>query len=1038
MQIHLLRGEDKADDLFLETLRAVTEQNKWRLNSGNLYMQNQQEKNLLLDLDNDACKSAHLNLVYLETPIHFTRFIEAYRSTLKRAPSSLDLYIFCPYYDHEQSADIASFKTLHYFVAPENPNSLKNYLLNVSGQSKSMESSISSLLHGEFSRIVDYSAIISITDTTGTIIYANGNFCRISGYSRNELIGKNHSILKSGRHVESKYRNLWQTISSGKPWRGYFCNKNKANEEYWVDSVIYPMKAPSGEVKSYVSVRYDVTKEMRLKARLIESDKRFRVSHSFANVGSWEWDIETNAIYWSEEIYKLFGYEKPLLEANYDNFINAVHPDDRSLVQANVDACINEGTEYSVEHRVVYPDGTIRWLSERGHAVRDQNGTPKRMLGVVSDIHELKEAQETAVRAEKLKSSFISTLSHEIRNPLNALAGYNQLISDADQSPAIQTYSNKIKKIVEHISGILSDINLNARLESGNIVQTIEPIDLRTLVDESLSLMGKPDNNVTIVTEEITGSVLAEAQHLRQVILNLLSNACKYNRKNGHIYIRSMKRADDAIRLEIEDTGYGIAQENISAIFQPYERLAWQKSEVDGLGLGLPICKLLIKGMKGTIGATSKINCGSTFWIELAGAKVPPKVTTTESNPPKQQELPKNVLVLEDNEFNQEFMGEQLKNLKVSATFSTNGKSGLEILSKGTYDLVITDLNMPIMGGIEFIQRVRSHTDKRVRDLPIVVISADNSYSHRIRDIYKASFLEKPFSIQELVKTISTSSSENAPSKAQRDLTYPHIISDSIIDEQKMRHFLGDDIVVRDRLLSIYLKALKQTLPKIKPTAGTAEDALQGICHRMYSSSVSIGASPLAEEFSKLSELLKTGYNNTQLESQLQHLFVMTQEVIAFLENHYTNHHSAANTNKLSEKTVKILVIDDDAFAIEQISSKLAGIGSISFTAERDARTALKQLEYSHFDMIILDIDMPEIDGIQFIRMFAADYKGQALVLYSGESSLVAPVADLIDSYGMCYLGVLNKPSTKLGIYRLLSRYKTNNESQLDNAPPKH
>jgi len=1036
MRIHLLQEEQ--DNALHNALSRLARHHDWELRQDALY--NPEESGLkAIQFNTASFEPAQIILISIRTQGCFQDFVDAYRDQICEHANYADLHVFSPVYDHSQAASVAGLKTLHYLVAPDNENDLEAYLLNISGQAGSTQDNIASLLHGEFAQVIDYSAIISMTDPQGTITYANDNFCQVSGYTREELIGQNHSLLKSGRHIDSKYQSLWQTISSGEPWHGYFCNRCKNGDEYWVDSVIYPIKSANDTIASYISVRYDVTQEMRLKARLIESDKRFRISHSFANIGSWDWNIENGGLYWSDEIHKLFGYEKPVLETSYENFINAVHPEDRSLVQSNVDACVNEGKEYSVEHRVVYPDGSVRWLAERGHVIRDKQGKPKRMLGVVSDIHKLKEAQEAAIRAEQLKSAFISTLSHEIRNPLNALAGYNRLIMDLSTSEELKDYTAKVGKIVEHISGILADINLNAKLESGNIIQKLEPVELKTLFAESLTLLSQPEQGIRIIQETISGHVMAEPQHLRQVIVNLLSNACKYNRPQGSIIIRTRTLEQELVRIEIEDSGYGIATEDLAAIFQPYERLSWQKSEIEGLGIGLSICKLLIKGMKGNIGATSEPGKGSTFWIELPSTSGAPDQHSNSKESIKAARLPEKVLVLEDNEFNQEFMKEQLEKLGIEAHFAGNGSEGLKAIENSSYDLVITDLNMPEMGGLEFIKRVRTHPNRTKRQLPIVIISADNSGGERYKEAYDTGFLVKPFALKELIDTLAKKFS---PTPNELEADRKHNFQDStssVVDAQVMRHFLGDDESSRNRLLSIYLSALEQAQKTMRnPHSTDTEKALLGMAHRLSSSSQSIGATGLAADFKTLERMLRDHAPKEEWIRQLECLSKSSDQVIDYLRHSFT--HDALETidEYKAPERVRILVVDDDAFAIAQISEKLSGTQSVSFVAEHDSQTALSRLEHESFDIVILDIDMPEIDGIQFVRLFAPMYRRQALVIYSGETSLIGPVAELINNYGMHYLGVLSKPSSKLGIYRLLSQYKKDSlSSNLDAAPAK-
>ncbi len=481
--------------------------------------------------------------------------------------------------------------------------------------------------------------IVSITDLNGKIISANNKFCEISGYTRKELLGKTHSLLKSGLHSKKVYEEMWGTISQGEVWKGTICNLKKTGGEYWVDATIVPFLGEDGIPYKYVSTQTNIT-------GLRESEERFQRSQVFANIGTWDWNIRSGGLYWSDRIWSLFGYDQNSMDTTYDNFLSVVHPDDRKMVIDAVNACVEGREDYDIEHRVVWADGSIHWVSERGDVLRSEDGLPLHMLGVVQLIdvrkkadQELMAAREKAESANQAKSQFLSSMSHELRTPMNAVVGYGQLLKMDEDHPLLGAQKESVDEILKasgHLLELINDLLDLASIEAGEFSLAIDTIDLGLVIFESIQLITPLAHNrgisiylkkkgTYIEADELLHADLllyVDRTRIKQVIVNLLSNAVKYNKENGEITISCDYVENKMMRISVLDTGKGLLVSEQKRVFDSFDRIGAEDSEIEGTGIGLVITKKIVEKMNGNIGVNCAKGEGCEFWVELPLAQL--------------------------------------------------------------------------------------------------------------------------------------------------------------------------------------------------------------------------------------------------------------------------------------------------------------------------------------------------------------------------------------------------------------------------------
>ncbi len=477
---------------------------------------------------------------------------------------------------------------------------------------------------------LDQHAIVSISDTRGDIVYANDRFCEISEYSRDELLGENHRILKSGIEPDSVYDDMWQTISSGSTWQGTICNRSKTGRLYWVKTTITPFLDSRGKPYQYIAIRTDITRAKAAELALRQSEERLGFAIEGAGDGIWDWNLSDKSMSFSKLYETMLGYDEHELVQHESTWLNSVHPDDIPYVEKKLQAYLTgEKSTYQVELRIQCKDGHYKWILCRGMAFeRDESGASVRMIGIHTDIdehkkveHDLIKAREEADKANKAKSEFLSRVSHELRTPMNAILGFGQLLEmDKTLKEKQVSHVRDILSGGNHLLQLINEILDLSRIESGSIELKPEPVILEELFAECIrlteSLAEQQKVDVKLMSDKQV-VVNVDRIRLKQVILNLLSNAIKYNRKNGTVIIRVEKTEDKRVLLQIEDTGYGISAEELKDVFQPFKRLEAAHGEIEGTGIGLTITRSIVEIMGSKLELVSEKDKGSRFWFEL-------------------------------------------------------------------------------------------------------------------------------------------------------------------------------------------------------------------------------------------------------------------------------------------------------------------------------------------------------------------------------------------------------------------------------------
>lgn len=460
---------------------------------------------------------------------------------------------------------------------------------------------------------LDESSIVAITDDKGIITYANDKFVEISQYSREELIGADHSILNSGYHPSEFFKGLWKTITSGEVWKGEIKNKAKNGTLYWVDTTIVPFCDRKGKPYQYVAIRTDITSkkvmEMNLKKSLKEiNDINFALDQSsivaitdargrITNVNRKFCEISK----YSEE--ELIGKDHRILNSGYHS---------KSFFK-DLWRTIAAGKVWKGEIRNKTKDGSLYWVYTTIVPFIGENGKPYQYLAIRNDITEHKKAEEVLHQQDKLAAvgQLAAGVAHEIRNPLTSMRGYTEFLLEDEADPERREFIEIILDEISRVNDIMEDFMVLARPKAVNLEErNIVPIIQNVL---SLLKFEARKKNVQIHFEVFDDIVQIECDEnrLKQVFLNFVKNGIEAMPNGGDITVR-VTVSNDQVQISIQDTGVGIPEDKLKKIGEPFFT-----TKKNGNGLGLMVSFKIIESHNGTVYIESELNKGTTFNIVL-------------------------------------------------------------------------------------------------------------------------------------------------------------------------------------------------------------------------------------------------------------------------------------------------------------------------------------------------------------------------------------------------------------------------------------
>lgn len=494
-----------------------------------------------------------------------------------------------------------------------------------------------------------------VVDELGVILFANKGAQEISGYDKADLVGAHINVLipetyharhkrlfeqfKSGTQTTDRMSRRGTVPLCGKSGHisdvGISLSKKQVDGRLYFGVIITDLSAIHSALQQLGAKEIHLTRSLK---ELHRAEERFVLAQQLAQIGSWDWDIQSGDLFWSTEVFRIFGLRPNEISPTYEGFLGFVHPEDRGDVVAAVEASLADPEKgYDIKHRIVKPDGHVRIVREIGKAECGRDGTPRLMVGSVQDITEAEQLQDKMavalmreIEANRSKSEFLANLSHELRTPLNAVIGYSGLISALDRntcsSQKIIEYAEDIQRAGKHLNDLVGDILEMSKVEMGISELHETEVNIQEVFRSVHAIVNARamERPVALQYDVPDQLPLLEADELRfkQIIINLITNSIKYTTPGGWVRVAAAV-VGGGIRVSVADNGCGMEKHRIQDAVQKFNRLhpALNSEFQGGLGLGLSIVKAYCDLHHATLTIESEVGKGTEVTIDFPASR---------------------------------------------------------------------------------------------------------------------------------------------------------------------------------------------------------------------------------------------------------------------------------------------------------------------------------------------------------------------------------------------------------------------------------
>jgi PAS domain S-box-containing protein len=553
---------------------------------------------------------------------------------------------------------------------------------------------------------------------------------------------------------------------------------SRARESTYWRASYFPVPLAGGK-RGLGVMGVEITDLKRAELAMRGSEAVLAHAGKMAHLGAWRLevtnpdDLDACPLSWSEEVYRIFGYEPGEVEVTNALFFERVHPDDRQRVAQDVARALAGRSPYSIEHRVVRADGTERVVLEHAEIAFDESGRPLRMIGAVQDVTESKRVEEALREADRQKDEFLAMLAHELRNPLSAISSATHLIrARVAQGQNVDRPLEILERQTRNSARLLDDLLDVSRMTRGTVQLRREEVRLDAVITSAVesqrALVDSAGHHLAVALPDDPVFVEGDPTRIEQIVANLLNNAAKYTPRGGRIALSVEPRGDEVV-LRVQDDGVGIPADLLPRVFDQFvqgeQSLARTKG---GLGLGLTLVRRLVDMHGGSIEARSEgVGKGSEFVVRLP-AKTRPREAAAGADRGAAGAgacTRRRILVVEDNLDAAEVLVECLRTLGHEVQVAHDGPAAVELAARATPEVVLLDLGLPGMDGYEVARRLRRDEPDRA---PVLIALTGYGQEDDRRRAREAGFTHhvtkpvEPAALQRLLATTARRPAERA------------------------------------------------------------------------------------------------------------------------------------------------------------------------------------------------------------------------------------------------------------------------------------